>query len=290
MEITAIEIIEEQLPEIQINFDEVKANLAENLKKYENLVITEDNLANSKKVRADLNKMKKSAEDTRKEIKTRMSVPITVMESQFKDLVAMIDTVASPIDTEIKAYDEKKKHENISKVQGWIDEAIQDSELRSEFASRLVLDDKWCNTSYTEKNVKKEIEVQAILLSSEQAKEDERVELIQGAVDSENKRLENKMDISEFNRLITGDFTTAEILDEIRKQGEIRYKLENRVAIPRVAQETVGNKPLSAPQTTENDVEVLTVNMEIKGTKNELARLAEYLKVNVHSYAIVRKR
>ena len=59
-----LKIEEYQLPaEIQFNFDEIKLEISEKLKKFENLVYTDDQVKDAKSDRASLNKLKKALQD-----------------------------------------------------------------------------------------------------------------------------------------------------------------------------------------------------------------------------------
>ena len=54
---------------IEFNFAEIKKELAGNLEKYQNMVVTEDAIKDAKADRAKLNKLKEAIEKKRKEIK-----------------------------------------------------------------------------------------------------------------------------------------------------------------------------------------------------------------------------
>ncbi|MGA3439983.1 DUF1351 domain-containing protein, partial [Lactiplantibacillus plantarum] len=75
-----------------------QASIAQYVSRYSNLVITEDNVTDSKQVRAKLNKLKKALDDRRKEIKRNYNQPLREFETEVKKLEASIDMIIDPID------------------------------------------------------------------------------------------------------------------------------------------------------------------------------------------------
>ena len=88
--------------EIGFNFEELKAELAEKLDYYNNLVVTEDTIKEGKAEKAKLNKLREAVESKRKEIKKECMAPYTDFEAKVKELVAMIDAPVAAIDGQLK--------------------------------------------------------------------------------------------------------------------------------------------------------------------------------------------
>ena len=61
-----------ELSQIDFNSDELKAQLQENLQKYEGLVVTENAIQEAKKTKADLNKFRTAIETERKRVKKHL--------------------------------------------------------------------------------------------------------------------------------------------------------------------------------------------------------------------------
>ncbi|TAS39432.1 hypothetical protein BV265_02865, partial [Lactiplantibacillus plantarum] len=80
------------------NLEGLQASIAQYVSRYSNLVITEDNVTDSKQVRAKLNKLKKALDDRRKEIKRNYNQPLREFETEVKKLEASIDMIIDPID------------------------------------------------------------------------------------------------------------------------------------------------------------------------------------------------
>lgn len=68
------------------NLEGLQASIVQYVSRYSNLVITEDNVTDSKQVRAKLNKLKKALDDRRKEIKRNYNQPLREFETEVKSL------------------------------------------------------------------------------------------------------------------------------------------------------------------------------------------------------------
>ena len=82
------------------NFLEMKDALAQVLTRYENVVYTEDMLADAKADKKELTRLRKEIDERRKEIKKAYLAPYNDFEAQVKELLAMVD---APLD-EIKEF------------------------------------------------------------------------------------------------------------------------------------------------------------------------------------------
>lgn len=136
------------LPQEIENLEQLKAELAPRLEKYNNLVVTEDSIKAAKDDKANLNKLRKAIEEQRISIKKQYLEPYNVLEAQCKEVVALIDAPIKAIDAQIKAFDEIEKKEKLTKLQTAFYKTEHPSWLQ--FAS--VCPDKWENkTSKTDK-------------------------------------------------------------------------------------------------------------------------------------------
>lgn len=90
--------------------------------KYKNLVITAENLEESKKVKAELNKVLSGLDAKRKDVKKEYSLPLNEFESWMKNLNSKIKEVIMPIDEGIKALDELERQKRIEVLNQTISE------------------------------------------------------------------------------------------------------------------------------------------------------------------------
>ena len=101
---------------IEFNFEELKKELEISLQKYQNLVVTQEDLKSFEKTRADLNKVSKMINDEKIRVKKLYSEPLLKFENQVKELIAMITDVNSQIDLQIKEFEDSFKVEKLAKI------------------------------------------------------------------------------------------------------------------------------------------------------------------------------
>lgn len=105
------------LPQSIANLQQLKEELTPRLKKYNELVVTEDSIKAAKDDKAALNKLKAAIEDQRKSIKKMYLEPYNALEAQCKEVVALIDAPIKAIDGQIKAFDEIEKQNKYKELE-----------------------------------------------------------------------------------------------------------------------------------------------------------------------------
>lgn len=96
-----------ELPAEISNFEELRQALAPQLEFYKSLVVTEDSIKSAKSDKANLNKLKKSIDKRRIEIKKEYLTPYKAIEDECEQLIALIDEPIEAIDSQLKAFDEQ---------------------------------------------------------------------------------------------------------------------------------------------------------------------------------------
>lgn len=216
------------LPSVKINYEELKAELENKLKEYSTLVITEETLPGCKAAQKELTGLRNTIDRYRKDKKKELEAPIKVFEAQCKDLVALIEKVEQPIKEGIQVYDNAKKDDKREKAETIIAEVVESAGLNEKYANRLFVVDKYTNLTATEKAVREDVETRAFALRVEQEREQERLDIIQSVIDSENERITAKMDIIDFQNLIdSSNFKTKDIIATIKGRAERIYAAEH---------------------------------------------------------------
>lgn len=105
------------LPQSIANLEALKAELTPKLEYYNTLVVTADSIKEAKADRAALNKLKTAIDDQRKEIKRQYLEPYNVLETQCKEVLALIDAPIAAIDKQIKAFDNIEEQEKFNNIQ-----------------------------------------------------------------------------------------------------------------------------------------------------------------------------
>lgn len=144
---------EDYLQEIKWNYEDIKAEVLEKLKNYQNLVYTDDQIPEAKADKAKLNKLKEALDNKRKEIKKQCLMPYEKFEKQVKDILAIIDEPVALIDKQIKEYDEQKKATKRIEI-----EKIFASIEKPDFLKlESIFNEKWLNATFSLKKVTEEI-------------------------------------------------------------------------------------------------------------------------------------
>jgi len=134
--------------------------------KYENLVISAENVSDAKIVRAEINKVKKGLDDKRKEIKNEFNEPLKQFETWIKEQKNEIEKVVNPIDRGIKELEELDKQNRKELVNDLVREMAETYEV--DFDDVEIKSTWWENAgSFTKSNkpTKKIIEEIAFALN-----------------------------------------------------------------------------------------------------------------------------
>ena len=129
------------LPQSIENLAALKAELTPKLNYYNKLVVTADSIKAAKADKAALNKLKTAIEDQRKAIKKQYLEPYTILETQCKEVVALIDAPISAIDKQIKVFEEMDDNNKYKELT----EAFEKLEPPEWIKLEDVLNPKWKN-------------------------------------------------------------------------------------------------------------------------------------------------
>ena len=141
---------------IEFNFAEIKKELAGNLEKYQNMVVTEDAIKDAKAYRAKLNKLKEAIEKKRKEIKAECLAPYTAFEKQVKEIVSMIEAPMLAIDGQIKEFEAARKTEKMEEIGAYYKANAAD--IIDLVSFERIFDPKWLNATASMKSIEEEID------------------------------------------------------------------------------------------------------------------------------------
>ena len=140
---------------VEFNYEELKAELVNRVGKYEAAVYDDDQIAQAKKDRASLNRLKKTMNDERIRLEREYMEPFQDFKNKITELCKMVERPVAIIDSQIKAYEEKQKAEKLETVQAIFDGF---GEAAPEWLTLdQIMDAKWLNASTSESTIKKEI-------------------------------------------------------------------------------------------------------------------------------------
>jgi hypothetical protein len=144
--------INQQQGVITTNFDEIKANLADQMKIYDELEVTEANKAERKKDIAVLRKYIKAVNEKRIAVKKECLKPYEEFEKKANELIDIINTPINTLDNQVKEFEEKQRLEKKAEIRNIYKELIGD--LKENVPLSSIYDDKWENVSVGIKTVR----------------------------------------------------------------------------------------------------------------------------------------
>ena len=267
------------LPPIQWNYEEVKRWVEDGLARYKGVVYDETQIAEAKKDRANLNKLVQAIEAKRREMKQLYLQPYTEFESQANELIAMVKQQSGEIDTQVKAYDERRKQEKLEKIKTELYAPMIDKLAELVPYDRLH-DPRWLNVSCSVSTI-----------GTEMAQKIERI--VAGLEAIDKLALDDALTEQAKNTFLK-DFDLAAAIKETERVQEQRAALE-RLRADSEAQKATETENSSAPKYTPpepaepvktrfsdgNTAETIhTVVFRIRVTAAQLNGLGAYMKAN----------
>jgi len=149
--------LETELPAtINFNFEEIEEELSIRLVRYNEMVVTEESIKESKADRAKLNKLLQAIDNRRKEIKAQYLEPYNAFEARVKELIGMIDQSIKSIDGQVKKFDEAAKEGKKKEIIAIYGEIVGD--VRELLPIEKLWDYRWLNVTYPIKDIRSEIQ------------------------------------------------------------------------------------------------------------------------------------
>lgn len=135
------------------NNEEIKQEITSKVAYYGELVYDEEQIKEAKADRADLNRFKTALEDKRKEIKKAYLAPYEKFEKEVKEIVKILEEPIAAIDSQVRAFEEKKKQEKQDEIVAY----IETKDLHG-FNWTQIFNIKWLNATTSMKSITEEID------------------------------------------------------------------------------------------------------------------------------------
>ena len=124
--------IENKPAVLTINFNELKTRLASELERYD-VVVTEDTVADAKKLATELNQTARFIDDRRKQEVAAVSEPIRKFDDQMKELVSMCKDGRQKLLDQIKVYEDETREKARQLIVAFTDEQWDALGVEKEF-------------------------------------------------------------------------------------------------------------------------------------------------------------
>ena len=144
-----LQVVAQQTPgTISWNFEELKERLSAEMKRYEEIVYTDENIKEAKSDIAGLRKLQKEVNDRKIEIKKTWLLPYDAFEAQVNELKAIIEKPIAMIDEKVKDYEARRKKATLERIRTYFNEAAAKlPEAIREKAFGKIYQDKWLNAT-----------------------------------------------------------------------------------------------------------------------------------------------
>lgn len=254
----------EQLPLIRQYFEEIHKEIAEKTTRAIELVVTEDNVKDIKKIRAELNKEYQDYEEKRKEIKRQILAPYEAFERDYKEMVALSFQAAdTSLKKKIDASENLIKSEKELELKEYFEELAEALQL-SQFVKfeqlgiKVNMSDSMKKLMAQVDSKMKSIQNDIMLINLEPYKGDILVEYL-----TDFNFARAKMTVLKRKEAALRFQQEQERVEEVVKEEKERVeKLEKEIVVPKVSEE------------------LLTTSFKVQGTREQLIALREYINEN----------
>lgn len=138
---------------IKVNFEELENGLREKLAEYEGAVFTEESRTTAKGELANLRKLRKEIEDSRKQVKAEWMKPYDAFKVRVDGLLEIVDKPVNLIDSQLKEMEAVRVAKRKADIQALYDSVI--GEMQEYLSLEKIYDTKWENSSVKLPAVKK---------------------------------------------------------------------------------------------------------------------------------------
>ena len=262
----------QELKPIDFNFEELKAELAEQLEKYQNVVYTDDTIKIATDDRAKLNKLSKTVNDKKIEIHKEYDKPYKEFEEKIKIILNMINEPLQLIDRQIKDYEQRQKDEKREQIQAFFDTQVGD------YADLVRLDnifnEKWLNKTYKMATIEEDIKSIFSKMNAE-------MQIIDGQMKDE--AVNKQVKAFYFNN-VGNESVLSLSLQEGMTITENNKKLEELSKMQKTNEILTKNEKISQKE----DVgQIFAIKFWVQGTRDEINQLGIYLRKNNIKYGKV---
>lgn len=166
------------------NFEELASQISRVVEKYKGTVLTEDNINYVKALKIQFQKLRTSIETKRRDWKKMyITTPGKLLDAMCDDLQKIVAEGEDALGSQLDAYDQRRKDELTEVLRGYADEAARVHGLRGEYASQIVLREKYYNKTQREEDSADDIEAQAADLERRQKEYDAGLLLIRSELE-----------------------------------------------------------------------------------------------------------
>ena len=265
-----------------VNEDQLATLINATVQRFEGLIFKEDDIADAKKARTELNRIFDLIDSKRKEVKKQFSEPLVAFESQIKGYSDEIKRMSKNINDQIREFEAKKKEEYKTIVLAYLEKQAQKHGVDT---NQITLRSNWLNsTSFTAKNkLTKKIEEEIIAECIAVKQQKENIEQQKILVESYVKAY--GLDPFSWISLVDEGLTAAQIFTKIDQAvKELREKEAQELEITEQEIKQTVNEETNVESLQEllTEEQTFSFTLHITGTAKQLSIIKNTIeKLNV---------
>ena len=147
---------------VTCDFAGLQTKIEAYLAPYEAKEFTEDDLPIAKKDLADIRKSRKEFDQARKDAKAEYMKPWETFEGKCLEMLNLYDRTIVRIDGKVDEFIAKKKEEKDARIKEIFGEMVFEDDILAFLPLEKVYNEKWKNSTYSEKQIKEDIMTQKI--------------------------------------------------------------------------------------------------------------------------------
>ena len=258
-------------------FEDFQAQVHQIHAQAEEYGVTPDNLKEAKAIRAKLNSAKKKINQRKIEIVKHVDQPVKDFKDKIKLLLNEVDESSELIDSQIKEYEEltrkKRREDNLKHIKAMCELANVDPD-------KIEYQPSWDNKTYSKNKFENEVDQQIALIQERQNQLAEAITTVTQRADKLGLPAEHWIHELKIRSL-------PDVLSEMDEYKEELEDIANQQQKTKVREaenlKQVGDRYIDR-DTGEVKEKVITVKLEIQGTKWQVTQLQRFLKDNAISY------
>lgn len=278
------------------NVDEIKKQLADQLEKYNNLVVTEDNYEDMAKAKREIVKFRTTIKAFGDEQKRILKTPYDKFVGELKEVLLEVERVEKPLADQLTYFEEKEMREKQAKIEEIIAEKIELYGLREEYHHLIDRDSRWWrNKTFKIAEAAGVIDEQIKNLKQRQQNDDDMRQ-----IEAEKRgMLEFAFDMMSSNYDLATPLDFEPLYDKVKdmpiNQAKqfMQFEFNRRLNLEQAAREQVVSAEEAfsdiedEPEAVELTTEERTYTVIVKGLwASELKRLEGYLQINDIEYEV----
>jgi hypothetical protein len=247
------------------NYDELIAYSREQLKPYEGMLVTEDQVGAAKDIVARMRKVAKAASDLRIRTEREHAAKIALTVKQLKDIAATFTDAAGKIDEQVKAITNAQKQAKRGELVAYFESIVGEAKDYVDFTD--IEDEKWMNATV-------KVEIAKLQIAESVASFKDAVKTLEG--------------------LDCDPAIKASILREFKRSKSITAAIQLKQALEKVAeeqkrkqeteQESTKTLTPEPPKEEPPAEELWEITFVVSGTKQQFMALREFLVKNGMKY------